>query len=158
MTKQLSASDAKKISEKLRLFGVIVVILSVLLVLAGLMCPINTDTQPTSWQKAGDFEPLSVVGPDLGPLFAKMAGRRLIKPSQIKAAVKNTGAAARLLKKLKLQGIVQMGGNSIAYIKVEKKGVKSIRQGDKLLEFVVTKVKSNHVVLELDGVEVELRI
>ncbi len=157
MAKRLSASDAKKISEKLRLFGIIVVILSVLLVLAGSMYPINTDTQPPSRRKAGDFEPLSEVRADLVSLFGKMVGRRLIKPSQIKAAVKNTGAAARLLKKLKLQGIVQMGGSSVAYIKVEKKGVKSIRQGDKLLEFVVTKVKSNHVVLELDGVEVKLR-
>jgi len=94
--------------------------------------------------------------PNLGPLLVKMAGKRLIRPSQVQAAVKDTGAAQRLLAKLNLQGVVDMRGNLIAYIGVKGQGVKTVRQGGSVLEFVVKSIEPNRVVLSLQGVEVEL--
>jgi Tfp pilus assembly protein PilP len=78
-------------------------------------------------------------------------------PSQVKAAVKDTGVARKLLEKLKLRGVVQIGADQVAYIRVEKKTTRKVREGEKLLSFVVKKIESGKVVLSLEGVEVVLR-
>lgn len=94
--------------------------------------------------------------PDWAELLPALAGRNLIAPSQVRAAVKNTGEAAVLVKRLRLQGIVQMGGQPVAYVQVEKEGLKVVRKGDKLLEFSVDAIGAGHVNLSLEGVAVTL--
>jgi hypothetical protein len=90
------------------------------------------------------------------PLLAKMAGRRLVRPAQVQAAVKDTGAAARLLAKLNLQGVVDIGGELVAYIQVDKRSVKTVRKGEKVLELTVEEIQPGSVKLSLEGVVVEL--
>lgn len=92
----------------------------------------------------------------MSPVLAEMAGRQLIRPAQIRAAVKDTGAAQRLLKELNLQGVIQMGGELAAYIRVKGGGVQSVKKGDKILEFDVVEVTQGKVKLSLQGVEVQL--
>jgi hypothetical protein len=94
--------------------------------------------------------------PDLQPLLVSVAGRTLIRPAQVQAAVKADGTAERLLKQLKLQGVVRIGETPVAYIQIEKEGVKAVREGDMVLEFVVDRIESNQVVLSLQGVVVTL--
>lgn len=94
--------------------------------------------------------------PDWAELLPLLAGRNLIAPAQAQAAVRNTGAAAELLKRMRLQGVVQMNGEPAAYVQVEKEGLKVVRKGDKLLEFSVEAVEPGHVNLSLDGVAVTL--
>lgn len=94
---------------------------------------------------------------DVQALVAKVAGNPLIKPAQVSPAVKDTGAAKRLLKKLRLHGITQVGEQRTAYVQIEGKRVVRLRQGDEILGFVVDRVGPAEVVLRLDGVLVMLR-
>ena len=89
-------------------------------------------------------------------LARAVAGRRLVRPSQVRAAVKDTGLAAKLLERLKLQSVVQMRGEPVAYVKVENVGVKSVQGGGRLLDFEVRSVEPGRVVLTLEGVEAVL--
>lgn len=120
-----------------------------------------------AWPIPGDAELESMGGVSRVPeapeaavtaadLARAVAGRRLIRPSQVRAAVKDTGLAARLLERLKLQSVVQMHGESVAYVKVENGGVKSVRAGGRLLDFEVRQVEPGRVVLVLEGVEAVL--
>jgi hypothetical protein len=89
-------------------------------------------------------------------VLARMAGRRLVRPARIIAAVKDTGAAERLVKRLKLQGVISMGGKNVAYVQVDGKRTVSVRENEKLMEMVVQKIDSGSVLFSLDGVEAQL--
>ncbi len=95
---------------------------------------------------------------DLGEVLEKLSARRtpLICPPQAQAAVKDSGAAAKLAKKLKLQGIVQMGSDFVAYIQTDEGTVHTVHRGDTLLEFAVGDITAASVTLSLEGVEVVL--
>jgi hypothetical protein len=93
---------------------------------------------------------------DVQAVLAKVAGRTLVRPAQVQAAVKSDGTAEQLLKLLKLQGVIDVGGKPTAYIAVEKQGVKTVRPGDKILDFTVDKIEPGKVVLSLQGVVVTL--
>jgi len=158
MAKQLSAAEACRISRVFKKITVCTALAGGLMVLLAGLIPIKS--HPSLIDEKGNgrrIEPIPQGQPELLSLMRQMAGRRLIKPAQIKAAVKDSGVAGRLAKKLKLQGIVQMGGKPIAYVKVEKQGVKSVRRGDKLLEFLVEKIEPDQVILNLDGVQIKLQ-
>jgi hypothetical protein len=102
--------------------------------------------------------PLPGLKLDLQPVLGEIAKRQLICPAQVQAAVRDTGAAQRLAQQLKLQGVVAVAGEPVAYIQVKDGAVRSVRTGDQLLEFTVKEVKaSGTVTLLLDGVEVQLR-
>lgn len=90
------------------------------------------------------------------PLLAKAATTELVRPGQVKAAVKDDGTAARMLKALKLQGVVQLNQSPVAYVQIEKQGVATVKKGDTILEFVVEGVEPGRVILSLNGVIVEL--
>jgi hypothetical protein len=85
-----------------------------------------------------------------------MAAAFLIKPSQVQAAVKDDGTAGRLAKQLKLQGIVQIGDELVAYVQVEKAGVKTVRKGQTLLDFLVEDIEAGKIKLSWQGVIVFL--
>lgn len=158
MAKQLSTAEAYRISRVFKRITVGTLLIGVLLVLLAGLIPIKS--HPSLIDEGRNNrrnESIPHGQPELSPLMHQMAGRRLIKPAQIKAAIKDTGVAGRLAKKLKLQGIVQMGGKAVAYVKVEKQGVKSVRQGDKLLEFLVEKIEPGRVILDLDGIQIQLQ-
>ena len=158
MAKQLSAVEAYRISKVFKRIAIGALLVAVLLVLLAGLIPIKS--HPSSIDGEGinrKNQSIPHDQPELSPLMHQMAGRYLIKPAQIKAAVKDTGIADRLAKKLKLQGIVQMGGKSVAYVQVEKQGVKSVKEGDKLLEFLVEKIGADQVTLNLDGVQIKLQ-
>lgn len=89
-------------------------------------------------------------------VLRQTAGRRLIRPAQIIAAVKDTGAAERLVKRLKLQGIIEMGGRKVAYVQVDGQNTVSVREGQKVLDMTVAKIESSRVEFSLDGVQASL--
>jgi hypothetical protein len=91
------------------------------------------------------------------PLLGKIAGRRhLIRAALVQAAVRDTGAAQKLLATLKLQGVVRVSGQYVAYVSVEKNGTATVHQGDTLSRFIVEKIEPGHLVLSLEGVTVTL--
>jgi len=90
-------------------------------------------------------------------LIAKTAGMRLIRPSSALAAVKDNGIAKKLLARMKLQGVTELGGAPIAYINIEKMGTQTVKVGDSVLDFQVQAIAQGQVTLNLDGVVVELR-
>jgi len=94
---------------------------------------------------------------DADALVARIAGNPLIRPAQVTAAVKDSGAAQRLLKKLRLHGVTQVGSQRTAYIEVGGKSVAKVRRGDEVLGLVVERVDASEVVLSLEGVLVTLR-
>lgn len=98
-----------------------------------------------------------VEATDYRVLATRLAGATFIRPAQIKAAVRDSGAAQKLLKRLKLQGIVEAGEGRIAYIAIEGMGVQTVRSGEQVLDFTIQDIKANSIVLTLEGVQVELR-
>ena len=90
---------------------------------------------------------------DAGPLIDKLAARSLIKATQAQAAVRDTGVSKELLKRLKLQGVVQMPDEMVAYIAVAGEGVCTCRKGERVLEFVIEDIAPGKVVLDLQGVK-----
>lgn len=130
------------------------------LTVAGLACavfwpvPVDVDTQVSV--ETRQLRPLPTTSGDIEGLLVKMAGVRLIRPAQVRAAVKDTGLAKRLLKRLKLQGVVDMGGEAVAYIQIEKQGVATVKRGQTIMDFVVEKIEPGKVTLSLQGVVVEL--
>ena len=124
-------------------------------VLAAALLPVDVPTTDPAEGEKG-IEPVAGDERDLAGLLRQAAGSELIRPAQVRAAVKDTGAAGRLAKMLGLQGVVQIEGTFTAYIAVKDQGVKTVREGDKILDFVVKDLEPGRVVLSLDGVEVQL--
>ena len=150
-----SGHTEERLARRLTLSAVAMVFVAFAAVVAAALLPIEV---PTSAPETGDRGIESAAGPerDLEELLHQAAGSDLIKPAQIQAAVKDTGAARQLAKALTLQGVVQVDETLTAYIEVKDEGVKTVREGDKILDFVVKELKPGKVVLSLDGVEVQL--
>lgn len=156
MRSKRSVSGARVVAERLRYVGIAWALLALGMVAFAWAFPVDANVQNRSSGRRKELEPLPAVGADVRPLLAKMAGTRLIRAAQVQAAVKDTGAADRLAKRLSLEGIADIAGTHVAYIRVEKKGVQSVKQGDTVLDFVVEKIVSNRVTLSLQGVQVVL--
>jgi len=151
---RLHAAD--KLSLWLGRGACVLVVTAVVAVLAAALGPINTESPMTS--DGGKARPTMAGGgtPNIEPFKAQIARRRLIRPPEVKAAVKDSGAAQRLLEQLKLHGVVRMEREYVAYVEVTERPVRAVRKGEKLLEFVVESVAPGRVVLSLQGVEVIL--
>lgn len=152
-----SIGCGKQFTYRVMVVSFVLVILAMVLVITSVSIPVKTNNGAEVVDLTGQYEPLMDSQTYVEPLLLKMAGRRLIRPSQVKAAVKDTGAAAQLLKKLTLQGVVQIGSDQVAYIRVEKKGTRNVKCGEKVLEFVVQKIEPGKITLSLEGVEVMLK-
>lgn len=129
----------------------------VLAILAGTL-PIRVDVDRQSTASGMALESRADSRAEIEPLLARLAGMPLIRPAQVQAAVKNDGSAERLLKKLKLQGVVQVGSELVAYIQVDDGGkvVRSIHSGQTVLDFNVENIEPGKVTLSLQGVVVVL--
>ncbi len=156
MDNESSLATIRRCVDRFMIAAVVLLALSAVLMVLSAVIPIGADVEASSVASVRQLQPLPKIRANLEPLVAKMAGRHLIKPSQVQAAVKDTGIAQRLAKKLKLQGVVQVGTDLIAYVSVEKQGTKTVRQGEKLLDFVVQKIEPGKVTLSLQGVQVVL--
>lgn len=93
---------------------------------------------------------------DLQPLLKKIADINLMRSPEVKAAVKDTGAAQRLAAKLTLHGVTKVRGKYAAYIQIGKDPAKPFGTNDKLLKFVVERIEPGIVILMLEGVQVKL--
>lgn len=133
--------------------GLVVFVLGVAAMVAAAGWPIPGDADLNSSGAVSRVPEAAEAAVSSSELARAVAGRRLIRPSQVRAAVKDTGLAARLLERLKLQSVVQMRGEPVAYVKVENAGVTSVRAGGRLLDFEVRQVEPDRVVLVLEGVE-----
>ncbi len=145
-------SSSKMISRYIRQFHIGAIGLfsiSSILLIGSFVIPIHVSND--EWKKAAvkKIVPLPEVGQNLQPLLVKMA-------AQVQAAVKDNGLAQTLLKKLKLQGVIQVGSTLTAYIDVEKQGTQTVKQGEKILDFIVQRIEPGAVTLSLEGVEVTL--
>ncbi|MGE5608212.1 MAG: hypothetical protein ACM359_03070 [Bacillota bacterium] len=130
----------------------------VLLVLLAATLPIQAEPETKATAERVSLEPKPAARAEVEPLLARLAGMTLIRPAQVQAAVKNDGTAERLLKKLKLQGVVQVGSEMVAYIQVDDGGkvVRSVRKGQTILDFSIDGVEPGKVTLSLQGVVVVL--
>jgi len=149
------ASAPLSVARKFRRLSLALLLTAAVLVPVALFAPVSTK---------GDVEegaverPLGALGEprNVEPLLRKLAGRRLIRPAQVQAAVRDGGAAATLLKRLALRGVVEREGDYVAYVEVEKEGTKVLRKNDSILGFQVEEVAPGKVILSLEGVLVEL--
>lgn len=139
-----------------RLFGIAVLAASVAFLAAAVFYPIQADRAQGRTAAAKNLSWLDEPVADAKPLIEALAGRTLIKASGIQAAVKDSGASKELLKRLKLQGVVEMPEGLVAYIAVQGEGVATCRKGQKVLEFVVEDIAQGKVVLNLGGVQTTL--
>ena len=106
--------------------------------------------------QSGHLPELSGERAGVNELAGALDRRRLLQPSEVQAAVKDSGAAAEMLARLKLRGVVQIGDQPQAYVMVVDEGDRTVRVGDKLLEFEVQKISPGSVELSLQGVLVQL--
>ncbi len=121
------------------------------------MVPVDPEGTQREAKMGATLGPLSSREPrSLDLILGKITERRLIRASQLQAAVKDSGVAKQLAKKLKLQGVVQMGDYLVAYIQVDRGVVKSVRKNEKVLDMIVEQIEPDRVTLSLDGVEVVL--
>ncbi len=120
------------------------------------LCPIEpvVDVPDAGARIARD--PAAGGSGEIEPLVREVAARDLVRPAQVLAAVKDTGAAQSLLKRLQLEGVCDTGSGAVAYVCVDGKEHLSVRRGDALLSFAVADVESGRVTLSLEGVEVTL--
>jgi hypothetical protein len=134
------------------------------LVIAGLLVPIAAlapiepkDTSITS-SAAGGVPSVRPRPQDVKALQEMISNRTepLIRPAQSIAAVKDDGRAKKLAERLKLQGVVEMNGELVAYIAVDKGSAVSVRKGATLLDFEVATIDARTVTLSLEGVQVVL--
>ena len=132
--------------------------LSFVLLVAALFMPLRVEANPTGQERTlGKIKLFTLDQDKLSHLSSKAKGRLIIKAAQSQAAVKDNGLAAELAKCLRLQGIVDMSNTLTAYIRNTKtERTLSVREGDKLDDFIVTKISDQSVILDLDGVEVRL--
>lgn len=156
MSMETGLPAARRISAISRLAGLCLLggTMVTLVLVCGWPVKARADAARVGKQHKIEAWPEPAQSPDA--MLSKMAGKELIRPAQVQAAVKDSGAAKTLAKRLKLQGIVQIGDAYTAYVQVEKEGVKSVRKGDTILEFAVKKVEAGKVTLSLDNVEVDL--
>jgi len=130
---------------------------SALFILWTCLTPMTQPYVQESGTSRGGGEALGQPEVDVSTLVSKLADRRLIRPSQVVAAVKDNGSAAKLLAQLKLLGTTIQDGKPMAYVNVEKLGMQTIHVGDRVLEFRVESIDSRGVGLTLDGVAVTLK-
>ena len=156
MTNESSLQSAEHIADRLVKGGAILGMLSLISIVVAVVFPIQAETQKVGVSQSKGVTIRLPAKKDVDTLLVMMAGRPLIRPPQIRAAVKDTGAAARLLKKLKLHGVIRMENELIAYIQISQERVKALRKGEKVLEFVVQTIEPGKVTLSLEGVEVTL--
>jgi hypothetical protein len=156
MTQESINDDALRLSRRFVWAGVIAVVSSVLLAVAAAVAPIGPP--PGHGMRSGtqSVPALDPVQKDWNDLVVQVAGSRLIRPVQIQAAVLDSGAAQRLLSRLRLQSVVQIDGAAVAYVRVRDEGVQAVREGGRLLDFMVEAVEPGNVRLSLDGVQVHL--
>jgi hypothetical protein len=129
-------------------------IVTILLLGAALLVPLRvaTPSNQGSSMPATEADARLPVG-----LLEKIAGRRhLIRAALVQAAVRDNGAAQKLLATLKLQGVIRIGSQYVAYVAVDKGGTATVHQGDSLSRFMVDKIEPGHLLLSLDGVTVTL--
>ena len=142
---------------RLKISATAAVVLSLIGLAAALLWPIASHADGAAASRRQGPRPLTSPKHDVQALQAKLAGQMLIRPSQVKAAVKDAGTAGRLLGQLKLHGVVQMPSGLVAYIEVKGEGVRDVRKDASILDFVVQDLRPGVVTLSLEGVEVQLK-
>ena len=127
------------------------------LVLACVTAPLGAGTDPGHMvaQRVPVLPPQRPPSDDLQRRIARRI-EPLVRPLRGIAAVKDDGTAAKMARRLKLQGIVKMRGEYVAYVRVDGKSVAKIGQGGTILEFSVVRVEESSVVLSREGVQVAL--
>lgn len=157
MEADVNLVELRRTARRLRLAGLLSALVAVGLLLVAAVAPLPTELEHTAAKSRRSIQPLPTLELNLGPLMAAVASRTLIRPSQVQAAVKNTGVAAELLKQIKLQGVMTMGDDVVAYIQVKDRGVKPVREHEEIGGLVVDHIDpSGRVQLSLDGVVVQL--
>lgn len=144
--------------------GVVALAASAVLLVAAAVAPIGEAAGGNAAAARRRVPEVASPDADVRSLEVKLAGSKLIRPAQVQPAVKDAGAAQKLLERFKLQSVVQMGGEPVAYVRVAQGGgggagaaaVQTVRRGGRLLDFSVEEVEPGRVRLSLEGVLVDL--
>lgn len=143
---------------RVRLAAMIFAVLSALAVAAAVLVPLPTEGAGGRIQTPQRVPTVQPPHKPWDSLQSRIAGQvqEMIKPLQGIAAVKDDGAAAKMAQRLKLQGIVNMDGQYVAYVCVDKGSVVALKTGGTVLEFSVLNVEEKTVTLCREGVQVVL--
>ena len=157
MKRDTYCDETKGLSGRLLWVGGVMLLIGVVAVVGAAVWPLPTDGVSGGDGRPGRAVPkLDDRGGASAGWYESLTGSRLIRPAQVQAAVKDTGAAERLLRQLKLQSVVEMDGEATAYVRVDQRGVQTVRAGGRLLDFLVESIRPGEVRLSLDGVVVAL--
>ncbi len=156
MEDELTTYISIRNADRFMWIGIAVAVVFLAVLLSAPFVPIDSDVKLSEQRSISGIKPLTRDPQEMGGLLQQISGRHLIRPAQIQAAVKNTGVAAQLVKRLKLLGIARMKDNLVAYIQVDTGRVATVRKGETILDFIVEDIQSGKVALSLDGVNVVL--
>jgi hypothetical protein len=147
-----------KVSRRAMAGAVVFAALSLAAVAAAILTPLPSQEAGGSGQvpqRVPAMQPPHKSWEDLQARIAQEV-QEMIRPLQGIAAVKDDGAAAKMAARLQLQGIVNMGGQLVAYVSVDKGSAVAIKTGGTILEFSVLRVEERTVTLCREGVQVVL--
>ena len=136
--------------------GVALACVAIVLVVLAAVAPTGTPHADVPSPGQTKLRPEAAPIEDIQPLLAKLAGRRLIQPSRFGASPGDDKSMEEMLKKLKLEGIAELGGERVAYIAVDKQPARTFRSGEKVLGFVIDDIADDVVWLVLEGVRAPL--
>jgi hypothetical protein len=147
-----------QVSRRAMTGGLVFAALSLATVAAAILTPLPSQKAGGSGQaplRVPAIEPAHRSWADLQTRIARQI-QEMIRPLQGIAPVKDDGAAARMASRLHLQGIINTGGEFVAYVSVDKGSVVAVRNGGTILEFSVLRVEERTVTLCREGVQVVL--
>ena len=121
-----------------------------------LVGPIGSTPGVSSSASRSPLPPIPQKTRSIESLLIQCGTKELIRATRVQAAVKDTGVAKELAKRLKLEGVIELDGQYVAYIKRDKSPSISLREQDTILDFTVRAVKPGRVVLSIDGIDVVL--
>jgi len=148
-----------KLSSRAMAVGLILLVLSLAAVAAAVFWPLPLEATGGGGPKLQRVPSIREPHIPQVALQARITNQEpeLVKPLQGIAAVKDDGIAQKMAQRIKFQGTVNMGGQYVAYVIVDKEpSPASLRAGSKVLEFTVVSVDAKTVTLEREGVQIVL--
>jgi len=152
-------STLTKLSSRAMAVGLILLALSLAAMVAAIFWPLSLEATAGGNPRPQRVPTISKAHQPWADLQSTISNQEheLIKPLQGIAAVKDDGVAQRMAQRLRLQGIVNMGGQYVAYVAVDKDpSAMSLRTGSKILEFTVVSVEEKTITLDREGVQIVL--
>lgn len=137
--------------QRVLIAAVLLMMGSLILLVLAVTLPIRTGVTDAVRNQTFEVPRIYAGSSELRNVASTIAGRRLVRPPRLDAAIVDTGAAAKALELLTLQSVVMEGASPFAYVRVRDRGVVRVTLGDHVLSFRVESISPGVIELSMDG-------